>query len=219
MRQILKTINTDLFREQVDSARKLLDFEDISMDDGGDGFVSAKNIEDIYERRSGTPGAPEYIKAQCAKVAHVAGLFREEHWNIYGVERGEVSFLIFANEAGVGRACIDVTRPIDREAVQLRPITDSKMHYIRVARKHARPSEPVMLYSERDEGRWELRKVEVYRDGRPAYASATEKTSNTKLSESPLPDLEEVAEDPQFEPVEITRAEFEAQWAARKRSP
>jgi len=109
LRRILETFNTDLFRDQVDRARELIDFEDVSTDDSS-GPVPTKSIEDIYGRRSETPGAPQYIKSQCAKVAYLAGRFPEECWNIFGLDRGNSSFVIFANAAGIGRACIDVTK-------------------------------------------------------------------------------------------------------------
>jgi hypothetical protein len=38
------------------------------------------------------------------------------------------------------------------------------MHYIKVFWKHQHRDEPVELYSELDDGRWEVRKVEVSRD-------------------------------------------------------
>jgi hypothetical protein len=36
--------------------------------------------------------------------------------------------------------------------------------------------------------------------------------STTTLCEQPVPALAELARDPELEPVEITRAEFEAMW-------
>jgi Domain of unknown function (DUF6881) len=85
--------------------------------------------------------------------------------------------------------------------------------YLRVKWKHSFSTEPVLLYSELDGERWETRKVEVFTDGRRDFASASETSGNTRLSKEPLPALEEIASDPQFEPVEITRTEFEEVWA------
>lgn len=119
LRRVLEAFNTDLFRDQVDRARTLLSSEDVSTDDPGEP-VPARNIDDIYERRSGVPGAHEYIRAQCAKVAYIARRFPDENWHIFRLNRGEASFLIFANEAGVGRACIDVSKYDDPETASTR---------------------------------------------------------------------------------------------------
>jgi hypothetical protein len=88
------------------------------------------------------------------------------------------------------------------------------MKYIKVKWLHSNPDEPVLLYSELDKDRWETRKVEVFADGRMGFASATEATpsTGTRLSIEPLPTLNEIARDPQFQPVEITKDEFEKLW-------
>ena len=77
---------------------------------------------------------------------------------------------------------------------------------------HDFPDEPVELYSELDEKRLELRKVYVFRDGRAGVAGPNLETENVFLSEGPMPPLEDIAADPQFEPKEITQEEFEAVW-------
>jgi hypothetical protein len=90
------------------------------------------------------------------------------------------------------------------------------MKYIRVKWNHNHQDEPVLLYSELDPERWEKRKVEVFPDGRCGYASASESAGSTRLGEEPIPPPVEIASDSQFEPVEITREEFEEVWAKRK---
>ena len=89
------------------------------------------------------------------------------------------------------------------------------MEYIKVKWIHSHPDEPAILYSELDENRWEIRKVEVFADGRVGFADSTEVTpsTKTKLSLKPLPTIEEIASDPQFQPVSITKDEFEAVWS------
>jgi len=89
------------------------------------------------------------------------------------------------------------------------------MTYVRVAWKHQQPDEPVTLYSELDKNRFEVRKVEVYRDGHVGYAESGRSSGGTKLGIVAMPMLSEIAKDPQFEPVEITKEEFEAAWARR----
>jgi hypothetical protein len=88
------------------------------------------------------------------------------------------------------------------------------MKYICVRWKHLFSSEPVLMYSELDENSWEHRKVEIFADGRRDYASEYESKGNSGLSKEPLPSLDEIALDPQFEPVEISKADFEQVWIA-----
>jgi hypothetical protein len=94
------------------------------------------------------------------------------------------------------------------------------MEFIKVGWLHSHPDEPILLYSELDKDRWETRKVEVFADGRIGFASETEATpvTKTKLSLEPLPTLDEIALDPQFQPVEISKEEFEKVWSARSSS-
>jgi hypothetical protein len=90
------------------------------------------------------------------------------------------------------------------------------MKYIRVKWKHGNPDEPVWLFSELDpEGR-ELRKIECFKNGFCDYATPIESTGHTALSTSPIPDLSVIARDPEFEPVEIPKEEFEKVWKKRR---
>jgi hypothetical protein len=95
------------------------------------------------------------------------------------------------------------------------------MKYLAVKWKHSFVDEPVLLYSELDEQRWECRKVEVFADGHGDYADADKSTGSTQLGLVPVPELSEIAEDEEFEPMEITSDEFEKVWeqcvAASKR--
>jgi hypothetical protein len=79
------------------------------------------------------------------------------------------------------------------------------MKYLRVGWKHPHAEEPVILYSELDADRWEVRKVEVFRNGRRDYASVDGSSGGTRLGKVPIPELTEIAKDPQFEPCEISR--------------
>jgi hypothetical protein len=95
------------------------------------------------------------------------------------------------------------------------------MRYVRVAWRHAFPSDPIVIYSELDDDRWEARKVEVFPDGSLGYASAEGSSCSTELSSEQHPPLQEIARDRQFEPAEITKQEFEEIWlrALTPRSP
>jgi hypothetical protein len=86
------------------------------------------------------------------------------------------------------------------------------MKYIKVRWRHEFPDEPIILYSELDEGRWETRKVYVFRSGPAGYASDRESSRSVMLSLEPVPPLDEIASDPQFESHEISEQEFEQIW-------
>jgi len=88
------------------------------------------------------------------------------------------------------------------------------MNFIRVNWKHELSSEPTSIYSEVDDGGWELRKVEVFASGAMGYASKLQSAGGTGLSKEPLPSLKEIAADPQFEPMAISSDEFEQVWKA-----
>jgi hypothetical protein len=90
------------------------------------------------------------------------------------------------------------------------------MNYIKVKWLHSSSEDPILLYSELDEERWEKRKVEVFKDGHCGYASADEAIGSTRLGEEPIPSLGEIASDSQFVPIEIAKEEFEEIWARRK---
>ncbi len=88
------------------------------------------------------------------------------------------------------------------------------MVYFKAKWKHSFDNEPVWFYSELDDARWELRKVEVYQDGRKNFASAHEKIG-TDLSEKPIPPSAEIASQPEFEVYDTSKEEFERVWGER----
>jgi hypothetical protein len=90
------------------------------------------------------------------------------------------------------------------------------MRYIKVKWLHSSADTPVLLYSELNPDLWEVRKVEVYADGRKDFADREERSGSTKLGIEPLPPLEQIAADPEFEPAIISAEEFEAVWEEAK---
>ena len=87
------------------------------------------------------------------------------------------------------------------------------MTYLHVRWTHAGETDPVEMYAELDADRYEVRKVEVFRDGRVVGVGSAGSTSkSTRLGELPVPPTVEIATDPQFDPREITREQFEAAW-------
>jgi hypothetical protein len=78
---------------------------------------------------------------------------------------------------------------------------------------HSFPDEPVDLYSELDENRFELRKVEAFADGRMSYAGLDSNAGDTELGTLFVPPLSEIASE-EFAPREIDASEFESIWHA-----
>jgi hypothetical protein len=86
------------------------------------------------------------------------------------------------------------------------------MRYLKVEWKHDEPGEPTLLYSEVDDDGWEVRKVELFRDGKMGHASRQADTELTMLGEVAVPSLEAIADDPEFVPSLISKEEFEGIW-------
>ncbi|MEH6413900.1 DUF6881 domain-containing protein [Pseudomonas sp. CGJS7] len=94
------------------------------------------------------------------------------------------------------------------------------MTYLKVQWHHNIAMEPVLLLSELDNERYELRKIEIFADGRLGFASEQSSTMGTTLSESPLPEAEEIAKDAQFTVLPLSASEFETTWEkATERQP
>ena len=84
--------------------------------------------------------------------------------------------------------------------------------YIRVRWFHSSPDDPVELWSELDADREEVRKVEIWTDGRVGYASSEGETGGTRLGKVAVPPLNEIDLDAQFQTEAITKADFEMCW-------
>ena len=78
------------------------------------------------------------------------------------------------------------------------------------------PERPVLTYSELDDERYELRRVEIFLDGRMRCAGPEAEVGPDGLSETPFPSFEKIAANPVFEPEVISKAEFEKIWARAK---
>lgn len=89
--------------------------------------------------------------------------------------------------------------------------------YIRVRWLHNNPDYPVELWSELDTRRFEVRKVEVWQDGRVGFASREREAGGTLLGTVPVPPLAEIAAIPEFEPQQVSELEFENCWQANVR--
>lgn len=87
--------------------------------------------------------------------------------------------------------------------------------FLKVVWHHNYPDEPVWLYSELDGERYEVRKVEVYRDDRRGFADQGRSVGGSMLGEIPAPAICEFGDEPEeFEASEISQQDFESQWSA-----
>ena len=84
--------------------------------------------------------------------------------------------------------------------------------YIRVRWLHSSPDDPIELWRELDADRDEVRKIEMWRDGRVGYASLHVEAGGTRLGKVPVPPLAVINLDPEFQPEAISMADFEDCW-------
>lgn len=86
------------------------------------------------------------------------------------------------------------------------------MKYIDVAWTNHDEEMPIRLVSELDDARFEVRKLEFFRDGKVGYASPSHSANSTLLGEMALPALAEINLDRQFHAKEIDAHEFFSLW-------
>lgn len=91
------------------------------------------------------------------------------------------------------------------------------IRYQKVIWHHDRPDEPAELYSEIDRG-LEVRKVEVYRDGRSEFADRSCAQGTSVLGQGLMPRVDEINDDPEFSASFITAEDFEVVWRRATRS-
>jgi hypothetical protein len=91
------------------------------------------------------------------------------------------------------------------------------MSYIEVLWHHESSDYPVRLVSELDDDRWELRKLEFYRDGRMGWACGSDSMLGTELSLEAIPSVEVIGRDREFSSRVIEGEDFERLWVARLR--
>jgi hypothetical protein len=90
------------------------------------------------------------------------------------------------------------------------------MTYLLVKWDHSSPDEPSVLYSEIDDQRMERRKIDIYPDGRWGFADDSEEAGGSGLGEAPMPSIEQLNADPDYEATQIDKDEFERLWAVRR---
>jgi len=90
------------------------------------------------------------------------------------------------------------------------------MEYLKVLWVHQGSKDPVILMSELDDARYEVRKIEIFRDGRMGFASESDASDGTILGEKPVPPASEIATDAQFIVEPLSAPEFEQAWLTAK---
>jgi hypothetical protein len=174
--------------------------------------IQQRTAYQIYENVSdGTPVSPVFDSAD----ELISWLITQ------GVSREAAEAFIAQGHAPsfVVKTSGEVVSGVEALATKQRLDRARRRRYLRVLWKHSFASEPVELLSELDEARFELRKIEIFRDGQKGYASSTESERGTGLSLEPIPSLADIASDPQFLPEEISREEFELAWENRRGEP
>ncbi|WP_334068730.1 DUF6881 domain-containing protein [Burkholderia cepacia] len=84
--------------------------------------------------------------------------------------------------------------------------------FIDVEWVHDFESEPIRLVSQLDNERYEVRKLEFFRDGRVGYADGHKSAMGTQLGKRPVPLLDEINSDAQFDARSIESTYFERLW-------
>ncbi len=91
--------------------------------------------------------------------------------------------------------------------------------FIDVAWKHDFEADPIRLVSQLDNQRYEVRKLEFFRDGRVGYADGHKSTMGTQLGKLPVPPLIEINSDVQFDARIIESTLFNHLWSKHASAP
>lgn len=88
------------------------------------------------------------------------------------------------------------------------------MQYLYVTWEHNFEDEPKEFYMELNEERFQERVLEIFEDGKIAYATSSQEF-NTFLAKEDYPDIEEINSTEEFRAKLITKEEFEKVWKIR----
>lgn len=87
------------------------------------------------------------------------------------------------------------------------------MSYLKIDWQHSLSEYPREIHIELDDERFELRKVEVFSDGRLQFAPHEFEQGGTVLAVYRVAQIEDLQREGQFTTTVITKAEFESIWA------
>ena len=85
------------------------------------------------------------------------------------------------------------------------------MNYLRVRCYSQPPDMPVLIYSELDKDRFEIRKVEIFANGRMAFAPGGN-DADTWLADMPLPATADLSRNSEFSATGIEAGDFDVVW-------
>ncbi len=85
--------------------------------------------------------------------------------------------------------------------------------YTKTYWQHENAADPVEIYSEINASGHEVRKVEIYRDGRSGFASSQGDFGGSHLSEGVMPSVDYINSLEEFKCESIAAEEFQAVWA------
>lgn len=87
------------------------------------------------------------------------------------------------------------------------------MKYLKTIWNHNHQDEPSNIYQEIDDSSYEVRKIEIMKDGQViGYASEAGEFGASILADQKIPTIEEINQEDEFIAVEITKIEFENAW-------
>ncbi|WP_430510826.1 DUF6881 domain-containing protein [Gottfriedia solisilvae] len=86
------------------------------------------------------------------------------------------------------------------------------MNYIYVEWNHPFESEPFIIISEIDDKQYEIRKIEIFKNGSIGFADSNVEYLGTELSAEPFPSIDEIKSESEFIPKKISKEQFEEYW-------
>jgi len=107
--RVLRTFTGQDFASAVALARRLAGIERASIS-RTNSTVPTRELRTVYARRARNPRFRKSLAQQFGQLARIAELFPDERWYIHILTiEDQARVMIFANEEGVGRVCIDET--------------------------------------------------------------------------------------------------------------
>lgn len=86
------------------------------------------------------------------------------------------------------------------------------MQYLMVEWIHELKDEPYVIFAEIDQNMYEVRKLELFRNGNVGFATKFSEYGGSILANHPYPSLGEIASNPEFNLKTIFKEEFEKVW-------
>lgn len=88
--------------------------------------------------------------------------------------------------------------------------------YLKIDWKNGAPADPATYFCEIDDEGWELRRVEIFQNGKMAYADRQLAVGCEGLGLAQVPSLSKIRQDPEIEAWEISENDFDFMWEKAK---